>query len=137
MAYYKANTRHPARQLDFARQTMYIYFSLRSRRNFLYGPRRMPSSQRLDQLNQLNKPEQVLVAKETAAAGHCHKRIFRRNRCPACWNNAQLSVGIIEVDPFLTPIVAIRNQLELLASQRMVRVDDFKSCRRAVVMRCS
>ena len=34
----------------------------------------------------------------------------------------QHSRGVVEVDPVLAPVVAIRNQLELLASQGMVRV---------------
>jgi hypothetical protein len=44
---------------------------------------------------------------------------------------------VVEVNPILTPVVAICDQLELLPSQRMVWVDDFKSGIAMVVMRCS
>ena len=48
-----------------------------------------------------------------------------------------LPFGIVEVDPVFTPVVAIRNQLELLAFQRMMWVDDLKDGVGMVVMRCS
>jgi hypothetical protein len=60
-----------------------------------------------------------------------------RHRGPARWKGTQPSRGIVEVDPILAPVVAIRNQLELLASQRMVWMDDFKDGIAMVVMRCS
>jgi hypothetical protein len=44
---------------------------------------------------------------------------------------------VVEVNPILAPVVAICDQLELLPSQRMVWVDDFKSGIAMVVMRCS
>ena len=110
------------------------YLSLRMRRNLLYDPLAVFSSKLLHQLNQL---DQVLVAKEASSAGHRHKRIFRRHRGPARWKGAQPSLGIVEVDAVLAPVVAIRNQLELLASQRMVWVNDFKNGIGMVAMRCS
>jgi hypothetical protein len=113
---------------------MSAYLSLRLRRNLLYDPLAVFSSKLLQQLNQL---DQVLVAKEASAAGHRHKRIFRRHRGPARWKGAQPSLGIVEVDPVLAPVVAIRNQLELLAPQRMVWVNDFKNGIGMVVMPCS
>ena len=88
-------------------------------------------------LHQLNQLDQVLVAKKALAVGHRHKRIFRQHRGPTRWNGAQPSLGIVEVDPVLAPVVAIRNQVELLASQRMVWVDDLKNGIGMVVMRCS
>jgi len=113
---------------------MPAYLSLLLRRNLLYGPLVVLSSKLLHQLNQL---DQVLVAKEASAAGHRHKRIFRQHCGPARWNGAQPSLDIVEVDPVHAPVVAIRNQLELLASQRMVWVDDLKNGIGMVVMRCS
>jgi hypothetical protein len=100
----------------------------------LYGPLVGPSSKLLHQLNQ---PEQVLAAKEASAVGHCHKRIFHRHRGPTRWKGTQPSRGIVEVDPVFAPVVAVGNQLELLASQRMVWVDDFKDSVGMVVMRRS
>ena len=110
------------------------YFSLRLRRNLLYDPTVASSSKLLHQFGQL---DQVLVAKEASAASHRHKRILHRHRGPARWKRAQPSLGIVEVDPVLAPVVAIRNQLELLASQRVVWVDDLKNGIGMVVMRCS
>jgi hypothetical protein len=43
----------------------------------------------------------------------------------------------VEVDPILAPVVAIRDQFELLAAQRMVRVDYFEVVIGKVTMRCS
>ncbi len=103
-------------------------------RNLLYAPRVVFSSKLLHQLNQL---DQVLISKEASATGQRHKRIFRGYRGPACWKGAQPSRGIVEVDPVLAPVVPICNQLELLASQRMVWVGDLKDGIGMVVMRCS
>jgi hypothetical protein len=104
------------------------------RRNFLYGPLVVVSSKLLHQFDQL---DQVLVAKEASAASHRHKRILHRHRGPARWKRAQPSLGIVEVDPVFTPVVTIRNQLELPTNQRMVWVDDLKDGIGMVVMRCS
>ena len=43
----------------------------------------------------------------------------------------------MEVNAVLTPVVAVGDQLETLASQRMVRVGDFKSTFGTVGIRCS
>src|SRR6478672_2432114 len=90
------------------------------RRNFLYEKHPVASSSKL--LRQVDQLEQILEPKEASAAGHCHKWIFRRHRGPTCRNGPQHSRGVVEVDPVLAPVVAIRDQLELLASQGMVRV---------------
>ena len=94
----------------------------------------MSSSKLLHQVNQL---EQVLEAKEASATSHCHKWIFRHHRGPTRRNGAQLSRSIVEVDPVLTPVVAIRDQLELLASQGMVRMGYLEAGIGNVAMRCS
>jgi hypothetical protein len=43
----------------------------------------------------------------------------------------------VEVNPILAPVVAIRDQLELLASQRMVRMGYLEAGIGNVAMRCS
>jgi len=96
------------------------YLSLQRRRYFLYGDRQAVSSSKL--LHQVNQLEQVLEAKETSASGHRHEWIFRRHRGPSCRNGPQLCCGIVEVDSVLAPVVAVRDQLEPLASQGMVRM---------------
>ena len=94
----------------------------------------MSSSKLLHQLHQL---EQVLIAKEASAAGYCSKGIFLHYRGPTRRNGAQFSLGIVKVDPVLAPVVAIRDQLELLALQRMMRMDYFEVGIGNVTMRCS
>jgi hypothetical protein len=103
------------------------------RRNFLYDLLALSSSKLLHQLDQL---DQVLVAKEAAAAGHRHKRIFRYYRGPATRDRAQIPFGVV-VDPVLAPVVAIRDELELLASQRMVRMGYLEVGISQVAMPCS
>ena len=105
------------------------------RRNFLYEDHPAVSSSEL--LHQVNQLEQVLEPKEASATGHCYKWIFRRHRRPTCRNGPQLSRGVVEVDPVLAPVVAIRDQLELLASQGMVRVGYLEVGIGKVTMWCS
>ena len=94
----------------------------------------MSSSKVLHQVNQL---EQVLEAKEASAARHCHKWIFRNHRGPMRWNGVQFPFGIVEVDPVLAPVMAIRHQLELLTPQGMVRMGYLEVDIGKVTMRCS
>ena len=111
------------------------YFSLHMRRNFLYDGCPAVSSSKLP--HQINQLEQVLKAKEASATGHCHKWILRYHRGPTRRNGAQLSRRVVEVDPVLAPVVAIRDQLELLASQGMVRMGYLEVGIGKVTMRCS
>jgi hypothetical protein len=104
------------------------------RRNFLYEPPAVSSSKLLHQVNQL---EQVLEAKEASATSHCHKWIFRHHRGPTRRNGSQLSRRVVEVDPVLAPVVAVRDQLELPASQGMVRMGYLEVGIGKVTMRCS
>jgi hypothetical protein len=110
------------------------YFSLRTRQNLLYDTTATSSPKLLYQLDQL---DQVLVTKETSTTGHCHKWIFRHYRCPARWNRAQTTLGIVEIDSIFAPVVAVGDQLKLLASQRMMRVDNVKASVDMVGMLCS
>src|SRR5262245_32827758 len=110
------------------------YLSLRIRRNLPYGVRPRSSSQLLHQLHQL---QQVFIAKEASAAGHRNKRIGRHYRGPARRNRAQTTFYVVEVNPILAPVMAIRDQLEPLASQRMVRMGYLEVGISNVAMRCS
>jgi hypothetical protein len=87
-------------------------------------------------LHQLHQSEQVLVAKKASAAGYGYKGIFPHHRGPTSRNGAQLPL-VMKVDPVLAPVMAIRDQLELLALQRMVRMDYFEVGIGNVPMRCS
>jgi hypothetical protein len=105
------------------------------RRNFLYEDHPAVSSSKL--LHQIKQLEQVLEAKEASASGHCHEWIFRHHRGPTRRNGVQLPCGIVEVDPVLAPVVAVRDQLELPASQGMVRMGYLEVGIGKVTMRCS
>jgi hypothetical protein len=111
----------------------HIYL-LRLRRNLPYGMLPLSSSQLLHQLHQL---EQVFIAKQAPPTRHRNKRIGRHYRGPARWNRAQTTFCVVEVNPILAPVMAIRDQLEPLASQRMVRMGYFEVGISNVAMRCS
>src|SRR5664279_2336821 len=96
------------------------YFSLRLRHILLYDPMVASSSKLLHQLHQL---DQVLIAKTASVAGHRHKRVWYHDRGPACGDGVQTPLGIVEIDPVFTPVVAIGDQLELLTFQRVVRMN--------------
>src|SRR5208282_3118263 len=109
-------------------------FPLHLRRYSLYTPRVGSSSSLLRQVGQF---QQVLVTKQAPPGRHGHKRIGIHRRGPARRNRAQSPADIVEVDSILAPVVAIGDQLELLTSERMMRVDDFKVGISMVAMRCS
>src|SRR5438067_7319164 len=79
--------------------------------------------------------QQLLIAKQAPSGSHGHKRICSYRCGPARRNRAQSTAGIVEVDSILAPVVTIGDQLELLASEGMVRVDYFKSGIGMVAMR--
>jgi len=43
----------------------------------------------------------------------------------------------VEVNPILAPVAAVSDQLQTLASQRMMRMSDFEGTVGTVAMRCS
>jgi hypothetical protein len=110
------------------------YLSLHLRHKLLYGALDPSSSKLLHQRHQL---EQVLVPKETSPVGYFYKGIRRRNCGPTRGNRTQCSLSIMEINPVLPPVVAMRDQPELLTFQRMMRMDDFKGRIGNVTMPCS
>ena len=88
-------------------------------------------------LHQLDQLDQILIAEKTSPAGHRHKRVWRHDRGPARGNGAQTFLGVLEIDPVLTPVVAIRDQLEALTFQRVVRMNYLEGRIRKLTMRCS
>ena len=51
-----------------------------------------------------------------------HERVRRYRVGPCCWEREQLPVLVVEVDPVLTPVLAVGDELEVLAAQGMERV---------------
>ncbi len=104
------------------------------RRYCLYTLDAADSSGLLHQVGQLH---QILIAKQTPSCGQYHERILRQHCRPARWDRAQDASAVVEVNSVLAPVVAVSDQLETLASQRMVGMDDLKSTFGAVAIRCS
>jgi hypothetical protein len=100
----------------------------------LYDTLAVSSSKLLYERRQL---EQVLVPKETSPVGHFYKGIRRHNRGPTRRNRTQCSLSIMEIHPVLAPVVAMRDQPELVTFQWMMRMNDFKRRIGNVTMPCS
>jgi len=88
-------------------------------------------------LHQVGQLQQILIAKQTPSCGQYHEWILRQHGRPASWNGTQKAAAIVKVNSILAPVVAVRDQLETLASQRMVWMDDLKSTVGTVGIRCS
>ena len=104
------------------------------RRYCLYTQSSPDSSRLLHQVGQL---QQIVVAKQTPSGGQHYEWICWQHRRPARWYRLQEAGAVVEVDSILAPVVAIGDQLEPLAFQRMMWMDDFKSTVGTVAMRCS
>ncbi len=48
--------------------------------------------------------------------------VRRRHVSPCCWQREQLPVLVVQVDPVLAPVLAVGNELEIAAGQRVERV---------------
>jgi hypothetical protein len=88
-------------------------------------------------LHQFRQLQQILILEQTPSRGHRHKRIGGDRRGPARRNRAQAALRVVEVNSILAPVMAIGDQLEALAFQWMVRVNDLEGCGLVVAMRCS
>ena len=66
---------------------------------------------------------QQAIGGERAPAGRDHHERVRRSRVgPCCWQREQLPALVVEVDPVLTPVLAVLDELEVPAGQRVERV---------------
>ena len=88
-------------------------------------------------LQQVGQLQQIVVTKQTPTCGQDHEWVYRQHRRPTRWNRAQEAASVVEVDSILSPVVAVGDQLEVLASQRMVWMDDLKGTVGTVGMRSS
>src|SRR5262245_42599123 len=104
------------------------------RRYCLYTPRSRDSSCLLHHIAQLCR---IFVAKQAPTRGQNSKWICGQHRRPARWNRAQEPTAVMKVNSILSPVVAIGDQLETLASQWMVWMDDPKGTVGTAGMRCS
>ena len=80
-----------------------------------------------DPSDQLGKFEQVLDAKGRAPCGNRDDGIDRENTDPLSRQRDQPTSVVVEVNPVLAPIVAIRHQGKLTPAERMEGMSDLES----------
>ena len=94
------------------RLTLTAYLPLRPGRRWL-APRLV---------DQLGEREQPGNGERAATGGDHHERIERRSVGPPGGKGEQHTVGVMQVDPVLTPVLATDHELEVLPEQRVKRV---------------
>ncbi len=62
-----------------------------------------------------------MVNGQRPSANH-HERIGGRDIGPPRWQREQHAVRVVEMDPVLTPVLPVRDELEVLPGQRMETV---------------
>src|SRR5258708_2804466 len=92
-------------------------FSLQWRRYCLYTLGAPGSSGLLHQIGQLRY---IVIAEQAPSSGQYDKWIWGQCCGPARRNRAQNAAVVVEVNSILAPVVAIGDQLETLALQRMM-----------------
>lgn len=88
-------------------------------------------------LQQVGQLQQIVITKQTPTCSQDYEWIYWQHRRPTSWNRAQEAAAVVEVNSILSPVVAVGDQLETLAFQRMMRMYHFKSTVGTVAMRCS
>ena len=73
----------------------------------------------LQPVNQIRDGQQALGSEGAPARRDDHERVRRRNIGPGRRKREQLSVLVPAVDPVLTPVAPVDNELEIAAGQRM------------------
>jgi hypothetical protein len=63
--------------------------------------------------------QQAIDGERAATVRDDHERISRHDVSPPSRQREQLAVLIMQMDPVLTPVLAVRDELEVLAEQRM------------------
>ena len=59
--------------------------------------------------------------------GHHYKRVLRPLTGPTSRHGTQLPVAVVEVDPVLSPVVAVAHKLERPSDKRVKRMGDLES----------
>jgi hypothetical protein len=70
-------------------------------------------------IDQIRHSQQALDGERAPTAGNDHERISRPHIGPPGRQREQLAVLIMKMDPILTPVMAVSNELEILPGQRM------------------
>ena len=82
----------------------------------------LPGSDR-QPADQIRDGQQAIGSEGTPASRDDHERIHRRSIGPGRRKREQLPVLVPAVDPVLTPVAPVDNELEIAARQRMEPVD--------------
>ena len=69
--------------------------------------------------DQVNQRQQAINGERAAAVRDHRERIGRRNVSPPGGQREQLAILVVQVDPVLTPVLAVRDELEVPAEQWM------------------
>ena len=77
---------------------------------------------RAEPVSQIGQRQQARHRERAAAGRDHHERIRRGDIGPACWQGEQLPVLVMQVDPVLAPVLAVRDELEVPAVQRVERM---------------
>ena len=77
---------------------------------------------RPEPVDQVCDRQQVIGGERAAAGRDHHERVRRSDIGPACGHGEQMPVLVMQVDPVLAPVLAIRDELEVPATQRVKRV---------------
>jgi len=86
---------------------------------------------------QLRQLEQLLSAQRGPPSGDDVERILGNQVGPVRWHRAQAAAEIMEPRPVLTPVLATRDEIELLPVQRVKWVGHAKRSMLNVTVRCS
>jgi len=77
---------------------------------------------RAEPVSQIGQRQQARHGERAAAGRDHHERVRRGDIGPACGHGEQMPFLVMQVDPVLAPVLAIRDELEVPAMQRVKRV---------------
>ena len=77
---------------------------------------------RAEPVSQISQRQQARHGERAAAGRDHHERVRRGDVGPPCRQREQLPVLVVQVDPVLAPVLAIGDELEVPAMQRVERV---------------
>jgi hypothetical protein len=72
--------------------------------------------------DKISQRQQAIGGERAPARRDHHERVRRRHVGPPGRQREQLPVLVVQVDPVLAPVLAVGDELEVLAAQRMERV---------------
>ena len=67
----------------------------------------------------IRQRQQAAGSERAPAIRDHHERISRHDIGPPCWQREQHAVLVVEMNPVLAPVLAVRDKLEVLTEQRM------------------